>query len=142
MSDFPSRLRDERKRLGLSQEALAALGGVKLNAQSNYENGKRAPDSVYLEAIALHGIDVGYLLTGVPSATVNALPAANEGAPFKYKETATHQSGPVIASERSARYLTQEQEALLDNYKATDDRGRAVARTVLEALAKTKKAKE
>lgn len=140
MSEFPSRLRDERKRLGLSQEALAALGGVKLNAQSNYENGKRAPDSAYLEAIASHGVDVGYLLTGVRSAAVVALPANKEATPFKYKKTEPHEGGPLIAAEPAPRYLTADQQALLDNYKAADEQGRAAARTVLEALAQPKRA--
>src|SRR5258708_37520550 len=37
MDEFSQRLREERKRLGLSQEAFASLGGVSKNTQSNYE---------------------------------------------------------------------------------------------------------
>jgi len=54
----------ERERLGLSQEALGEIGGVKKLAQINYEKGKRHPDSEYLAAIAAAGIDVLYVLTG------------------------------------------------------------------------------
>lgn len=64
MSEFSTRLRDARKRLGLSQEEFAAAGGVKLNAQSNYENGHRVPDVTYLERVAALGVDVGRLVTG------------------------------------------------------------------------------
>ena len=64
MNYFNERLRAERKRCGLSQEKFAALGGVAKDAQLNYENGSRKPDSDYLAAIAAAGVDVLYLLTG------------------------------------------------------------------------------
>lgn len=66
MSNISDRIRKERKRLGLSQEALGALGGVKKLAQFNYESGAREPDTAYLEAISRAGVDLGYVLTGEP----------------------------------------------------------------------------
>lgn len=67
MSNFGERLRQERKRLGLTQDELAEQGGVKKGAQFNYENGVRNPDTEYLIAIAAIGIDTQYLLHGEPS---------------------------------------------------------------------------
>lgn len=67
MDYFSNRLRDERKRLNLSQEEFAALGGVKKGAQFNYENGSRSPDAEYLMAIAKAGVDIQFLLTGTPA---------------------------------------------------------------------------
>lgn len=64
MNYFYQRLKEERRRLGLNQENFAALGGVKKDAQVNYENGSRKPDSAYLEAVAAAGVDVLYVLTG------------------------------------------------------------------------------
>ncbi|EAR5802889.1 helix-turn-helix transcriptional regulator [Salmonella enterica] len=64
MRDFGTRLREERLRLGLDQDGFGQLGGVKKNAQSNYENGLRKPDSDYLAGIAAAGVDVLYVLTG------------------------------------------------------------------------------
>lgn len=58
------RLREERKRLGLTQERFGAEGGVGKLAQLNYEKGERSPDAAYLSAIALAGVDVSYVLTG------------------------------------------------------------------------------
>ncbi len=58
------RLREERKRLGLTQTEFGETGGVKLFAQSNYENGKRTPSADYLAAIAKRGVDVAYVVTG------------------------------------------------------------------------------
>jgi transcriptional regulator with XRE-family HTH domain len=69
MSDFGDRLREERKRLGLNQIDFADLGGVKKNAQLNYENGERKPDSDYLFALLKAGVDVIYVLTGERSTT-------------------------------------------------------------------------
>ncbi|ONN66722.1 transcriptional regulator [Herbaspirillum sp. VT-16-41] len=67
MMEFNERLKLERKRLGLSQEKFAALGGVTRDTQMNYENGSRKPDSAYLTAMAVAGIDVLFLLTGESS---------------------------------------------------------------------------
>ncbi len=64
MSEFSERLREERKRLNLTQGDMAAAGGVKANAQVNYEKGERAPSADYLQKVLAAGIDVTYLLTG------------------------------------------------------------------------------
>lgn len=58
------RLRNERERLGLNQEAFAALAGAHRKSQGNYEKGDRLPDAGYLSAIAAVGVDVLYILTG------------------------------------------------------------------------------
>lgn len=64
MNTSGDRLRGERIKLGLSQEAFAARGGVKKLAQINYEQGRRQPDAEYLRRIAEIGADVAYILTG------------------------------------------------------------------------------
>lgn len=56
------RLREERKRLGLSQTEFSRTVGVHLNTQSRYEKGEREPDTAYLEAIGKVGVDVGYVM--------------------------------------------------------------------------------
>lgn len=62
------RLKEERVRLGLSQAALGEIGGVRKQAQLNYEKGERNPDSAYLSAIAKFGADIQYIVTGIRSA--------------------------------------------------------------------------
>ncbi len=64
MSGIGDRLREERERLGLSQGAFGELGGVKANAQGNYEKGDRFPDAAYLASVAEQGVDVLYVITG------------------------------------------------------------------------------
>jgi transcriptional regulator with XRE-family HTH domain len=61
------RLKEERTRMGLSQEEFAKLGYVGRKAQVSYESGERKPDSEYLQGIAEHGADCQYILTGVRS---------------------------------------------------------------------------
>lgn len=78
MSTF-ERLREERERLGLSQEKFGALGGVLKRAQINYEKGERNPDSAYLTAIAAAGVDVLYVLTGQRGAQSAPGPGLRDG---------------------------------------------------------------
>lgn len=63
MKEIGTRLRAERKRLGLSQNQLGAMGGVAANAQGKYESGERLPKADYLVAVAESGVDVLYVLT-------------------------------------------------------------------------------
>ncbi|MGV8920715.1 MAG: helix-turn-helix domain-containing protein [Pseudomonas sp.] len=64
MDHLGSRLKEERKTLGLSQHDFAAIGGVEANAQGKYESGERTPRSDYLAALSGKGVDVLYLLSG------------------------------------------------------------------------------
>ena len=58
------RLKEERERIGLSQTALAQIGGVGKTTQIKYEKGTSSPDSSYLSAVADEGIDIFYVLKG------------------------------------------------------------------------------
>lgn len=62
---FGERLKEERKRLNLSQVEMAERGGCQRLAQLQYENESRAPTIRYLNSIALAGVDLGYLVLGV-----------------------------------------------------------------------------
>ncbi len=64
MNSIADRLRAAREQVGMSQADFGALAGVKRNAQMNYESGARTPDAIYLAALARHGIDVSYIVTG------------------------------------------------------------------------------
>lgn len=63
--ELGARLRAERKRIGLNQADFAALGGSALNSQNRYETGQALPKLDYLFTLAQHGVDVGYVVTGV-----------------------------------------------------------------------------
>lgn len=63
-AEFAARLKEERRRLGLTQPAFGALGGVGKLAQMKYENDGRWPSVEYLFALGKNGVDIVYLVTG------------------------------------------------------------------------------
>ena len=66
MNTIGSRIKEERERLGLNQEAFGKLGGVQKLAQLNYEKGKRQPSGEYLNQLHQHDeIDLEYIIHGV-----------------------------------------------------------------------------
>lgn len=64
MTTIGERLKEERDRLGLSQAALGAVGGVQKQAQLKYEKGERFPGADYLASAAKVGLDVQYVVMG------------------------------------------------------------------------------
>lgn len=72
MNNIGARLREERERLGLTQDDFAAAGGVGKRALIHYEKGERSPDASLLAAIATAGADVLYILTGQRSESGSA----------------------------------------------------------------------
>ena len=104
MDSFHGRLREARAKLGLTQEQFAAVAGVKKQAQSLYENGKRTPDAAYLRAISDVGADITYIVTGVPAFSDTerlrlAIEAVEEGLDALDREaTADVRAGLIFAA--------------------------------------------
>jgi transcriptional regulator with XRE-family HTH domain len=84
MKDLGSRLKEARKRMGLSQQEFGAIGGVEANAQGKYESGERIPRSDYLAALNKKGIDVLYILSG------QKMPMASESLSDAERTIITH----------------------------------------------------
>jgi transcriptional regulator with XRE-family HTH domain len=64
MTSFGTRLQEERNRLNITQDTFGQLGGVRRNAQSEYENGGAFPKADYLIRLAAKEVDVVYLIYG------------------------------------------------------------------------------
>lgn len=62
--EIGARLKEERERLGLSQQAFAALGNASKRSQIEWEKGAQVPNAEFLSAIAVSGADVLYVVTG------------------------------------------------------------------------------
>lgn len=75
MNGIGKRLKQERKRLNLTQSALGAIGGVEANAQGHYESGQRLPRADYLFRVAAAGVDINRVVTGVDSSNRTQGPA-------------------------------------------------------------------
>lgn len=65
MEDFGKRLKEERERLEMTQDAFAKACGVGRTAQFNYEREERRPTAKYLSAIDKIGGDANYVMTGI-----------------------------------------------------------------------------
>lgn len=89
MNGIGKRLKQERKRLRLTQSALGAIGGVEANAQGHYESGQRMPRADYLFRIAAAGVNINRVVTGTDAPvfertrlpSVSQAPAVSDYAP-------------------------------------------------------------
>lgn len=78
------RLREERKRCGLSQSDVAEIAadsgvpGATRQSQSIYEKGKRMPDAAYLAAVGAAGLNIHYIVTGKRNTPPPEVLAADE----------------------------------------------------------------
>lgn len=59
------RLKEERERLGYTQEEFASFGEASKRSQIEWEKGKAFPNAKVLSALFEVGADVTYILTGV-----------------------------------------------------------------------------
>lgn len=72
--DISTRLQEERKRLGLTQEAVAAQLGATKRSVINWEGGAALPGAEVLARYAAAGADVLYILTGQRAGGVKPAP--------------------------------------------------------------------
>ena len=64
MNSIGERLKEERKRLGLSQMELCELTGITRKTLFSYETVERSPNVLFLSALFDHDFDVDYILKG------------------------------------------------------------------------------
>lgn len=107
--DIGARLREERERLGMTQDALGSAGGVLKRALIRYEKSERMPDALFLAAIAAAGADVLYILTGQRSSVPTPAPAP----------------------------LARDEEILLDNYRNSPADAKAAIKATSDAFARS-----
>jgi len=116
------RLKNERQRLGLSQTALAKALGVTKWTVINYErtSGRGTPiPANLLSACARLGMDVQYILTGVPSTNLNRVAEETGTYEVERKETGTLSNG---------------EQKLLEKYRRLNPRQRTHAQAIVDAL--------
>lgn len=82
------RLKREREACGLTQSAMAAIGGVQPHAQGRYENGTRFPRADYLSRLSATAIDVLFVVTGRRTPYTVVQLSADEYALIKFLRTA------------------------------------------------------
>ena len=97
------RLREERERMGFSQQGIADVLGVTKQTQFQYEKGNNSPKADYLAKLSQIGADVQYILTGertveVISDAEATLLAALRAAPVALQHAALAAAHGVLAS--------------------------------------------
>lgn len=142
--DLGARLKAERERLGYSQTDFAALAGASKHAQINWEKGVAAPNATVLSAWATHGLDVLYVVTGERSYRQTSAGLNDSGA---YDQRMTSQSNAPstahLAAETPGAYkLNRREQALIENYRGSDELGRRAVEGTASALAHRDSAKE
>ncbi len=119
---FSHRLREERRRLGLTQSALAGTLGITKWTVMNYEKqggrGTPIPADMLVTCSKL-GMDVQYIVTGVQSSNLNRVA---EG------------SGTYHVRPKALGALTREEEKLVEKYRRLKPKHRLQTQTMVEAL--------
>lgn len=127
---YGERIRQERGRLGVTQEYFAALGGVTVQTQRSYESGRSAPDAEYLAIIA-HAVDIQYIVTGERAARIQTS-----------RSIMNAQLGDDIPPLEEASALKPDEAALLDNYRHSPPEGQAAIKATSAAFAQPAKVKK
>lgn len=101
------RLKDERKRLGLTQPGLAEAAGAAKRTVIDWEKGVSSPTAVQLEAMATVGMDVLYVVTGLSTRDVASQPnlPLNANLTETANQAADSSSVPLINAERLTRIV-------------------------------------
>lgn len=97
MTRIGRRLKEERLRLKLSQNALGSIGGVETNAQANYESGVRFPRADYLLRLSQGGVDVAYVVTGLRFPATDLSPAGADLPTAKTENSGIDRMDSLIA---------------------------------------------
>jgi transcriptional regulator with XRE-family HTH domain len=137
MNSFGERLRNERKRLNLTQTEFANLGGYQKNAQGEYENDEKSPTAAVLLKLLAAGVDVGYLFYGVQTDLMGSerltdilrvlsdLPPMRQAMAFGMLTMLARDSAAGAASVADADVVWRAT-TLFDLFMRTDERGRSV----------------
>ena len=124
-SSSPGRLKEERTRLGLSQSALAESLGVTKWTVINYERpsdrGTPIPADL-LSTCARLGMDVQYILTGVPSTNMNRV---------------AEEAGAYRVERKESTALSKEEQKLLEKYRRLKPQQRTHAQAIVSTLVST-----
>lgn len=146
----------------MNQTKFGEIGGVTKKTQMLYEAGDRMPDAVYLRRIACIGVDVQYIVIGLPSANL-----MNAMISDKFIDETNHDSAkPVLAyiddaeaylkkeledvkkyaaeKAQSQASLSPEETALIDNFRHIEDREdkSAVSKLAMRSAEAAKQGKE
>lgn len=120
-----TRLREERKKLNVTQQVIADRVFITRETWSRYESGKINPGSEVLVKLAKLGVDTQYILTGKKGLEADAVPV------------------PISIAETSATYkttlqLSKQELELIRHFRKVDAEGKQTIESVAKTLATQK----
>jgi len=118
------RLKEERERLSLTQPAFAEVAGAAKRTLIEWEKGTTSPSAVQLSALSAIGVDVFYILTGQRMPTFTGVLAGQDRAGY------------------GNHVLSKDEEALVENYRASSAEGKSAIKTTSASLAQSAKMKK
>lgn len=128
------RLKEERERLGFSQTEFAAVAGASKNSQYNCEKGERCPDAAYLAAVAEKGVDILYVVTGVPTPQVVDGSTAADNGEVRLSDISKSKDSQAIEVVVVTKSLTHDERILLTLYREMSELDRRYIRRVAEVI--------
>lgn len=130
------RLRSERERLGLTQDALSVALGHSRKTQTLYETGKRSPDWEYLDSFGQLGADLLFILTGERSTSPAPLPSADDLPPRLRSRLAAAIEAVEAGIEITGRVLTPsiKAELILAAYDVLAKEGEAATAQIIRLV--------
>ncbi|MGK4362077.1 helix-turn-helix transcriptional regulator [Ectopseudomonas chengduensis] len=147
------RLKEERKRLGLTQPGLAEIAGAAKRTVIDWEKGVSSPTAAQLEALSRVGMDVLFVVTGTRGqAVTNESNSATSRYLTENADPVTNERGddgpplvdqaPTAGQIPAMPVLTRRERYLLANYRGSDEEGRRAMEATASALAHRDSAKK
>lgn len=125
--DIGQRLKEERERLGLSQQVFAEIGGASKRSQIEWEKGAQMPNAEFLALIAERGADVAFIVTGTRSIAPEDLEADLDryGKAWETLELALEAAGRELSPAKKrkavdALFKASKAEIAIDQSKLTE----------------------
>lgn len=130
-NSLAKRLKEERKRLEMSQKEIAQKVSVNRETWSRYETAKMLPSTNVLMAAKKLGLDVSYVLTGERS----YLRYATQDAKLNGLKVAEDISAYNVSSNTVDMKLTPREQALIIYYREVNQEGKKTIDDIAKLLA-------
>ena len=133
ISYLPNRLREERKKLGLTQLEVAERCGISLKMWGNYERGKNSPGAEVFFHLTEMGFDVSYIFSGVRSSPVVSTYSAPS---FKSAPATVLHENKAVYVVGGGEHLNEREKQLVEDFRSANEQGQAAIEGAAKAMAR------
>lgn len=130
---FGNRLKEERKKLSLTQLEVAEKCNITREAWGKYERGQNMPGSEVLLSFSNLGADIAYIFTGVRSAPQSPTYATPS---FKTALAAVLHENKAVYVVGGGEELSEREKQLVEDFRSANEQGQAAIEGAAKAMAK------